>query len=110
MDDYLIDRQTLGQFVDALIKKKTLAVSTTDELDTLREETMKSLDDQIGLAIFGNLTESQDAEFNQMLDRNASESEYEDFFQRINLNVGDVVTNTMKSFAQNFLGGQNATE
>lgn len=107
MDDYLIDRQTLGQFVDALIKKKALPVDNPEELESVREDAMKSLDDKISLAVFGRLSEEQNTEFNQMLDRNASEDEYESFFNRIGLNVEETITNTMKAFAEGFLGGQN---
>ena len=107
MDDYLIDRQTLGQFVDALIKKKALPVDNPEELESVREDAMKSLDDKISLAVFGRLSEEQNIEFNQMLDRNASEDEYESFFNRIGLNVEETITNTMKAFAEGFLGGQN---
>lgn len=107
MDDYLIDRQTLGQFVDALIKKKALPVDNADELNNVRENAIKTLDDRIGLAVFGNFTKDQNAEFNQMLDRNATEDEYENFFNRIGLNVQETIANTMKGFAREFLGGQN---
>ena len=107
MDDYLIDRQTLSQFVDALIKKKALPVDNPEELNSVREDAIKSLDDKIGLAVFGGLTEEQNTEFNQMLDRNAAEDEYESFFNRIGLNVEETITNTMKTFAEDFLGGQN---
>lgn len=107
MDDYLIDRQTLGQFVDALIKKKALPVDNTDELNSVRENAIKSLDDRIGLAVFGNLTKDQNTEFNQMLNRNATEDEYESFFNRIGLNVQETIANTMRGFAREFLGGQN---
>ena len=107
MDDYLIDRQTLSEFVDALIKKKALPVDNPEELNHVREDAIRSLDNKIGTAVFSGLTESQNTEFNQMLDRNASEDEYENFFTRIGLNVEGIITDTMKTFAQDFLGGQN---
>ncbi|MBR3236454.1 hypothetical protein IKF92_02120 [Candidatus Saccharibacteria bacterium] len=107
MDDYLIDRQTLGQFVDALIKKKALPGDNEDELNNVREGAIKSLDDRICLAIFGSFDEKENAEFNQMLNRDATESEYENFFNRIGLNIRDTISNAMKSFAFEFLGGQN---
>ena len=109
MDKYLIDRETLGKFVDELIKRKALPVDNPEELNTLREESIKSLDDKIGLAIFGNLTDEQNTEFNQLLDRtDAEESDYESFFDKIGLNVEQTITDTMNAFGEEFLaGGQN---
>ena len=57
MDNLLIDRETLGRFVDELIKKKPLAVGNPEELNALREESIKALDDRIAMAIFGGLNE-----------------------------------------------------
>ena len=110
MDNYLIDRQTLGRFVDELIKRKALPVNTPEELNNLREESIKALDDKIGLAIFGNLTNEQNTELNQLLDRtDAEESDFEGFFNKIGLNVEQTITDTMNAFGEEFLtGGQNA--
>lgn len=109
MDNYLIDRETLGRFVDELIKKKALTVHTTEELDALREQSIRALDDKISLAIFGNLTPGQHEELNQLLDRpDTSESEFQQFFERNNLNIEGTITDTVRAFSREFLGGQNA--
>lgn len=109
MDNTLIDRQILGQFVDELIKKQPLPVSNTDELNNLREESIKALDDKICDAVFGRLTPEQDEELNDILDldEDSSEEVFQNFFQNAGLNVEDIITNTMKEFATEFLGGQN---
>ncbi len=109
MNDYLIDRETLGRFVDELLKHKALPVDNADELNAQREATIKALDDKIGMAIFGKFTEDQNTEFNQLLDREeTSEEDYENFFNKIGLDVEQVASDTMKEFATEFLGGQNA--
>ena len=88
MDNYLIDRETLGQFVDELMKKKPLPANTAEELNTLREQTIKSLDDKIGMAIFGSLTTPQLEEFNQILDRNEESPEiFQNFFQTADIDL-----------------------
>ncbi len=108
MDNYLIDRETLGQFVDELMKKKPLPANTAEELNTLREQTIKSLDDKIGMAIFGSLTTPQLEEFNQILDRNEESPEiFQNFFQTADIDLEKTITGTMQSFATEFLGGQN---
>ena len=108
MDDYLIDRETLGQFVDELIKKKTLPVNTAEELTEFREELIKTLDDRISLAIVCRLNEEQNQEINNLLDRGEVDSDIlEDFFSRAGIDVEKVITETMESFAKEFLGGEN---
>ena len=59
---------------------------------------------------FGSLTDEQNTEFNQLLDRNdAGESDFESFFSKIGLDVEQTITDTMNSFGEEFLaGGQNA--
>ena len=109
MDNLLIDRETLGRFVDELIKKKPLAVNNPEELNALREESIKALDDRIAMAIFGGLNEQQNAELNQLLDRpDTSETEFQQFFEKNGLNVEEAVTNTVRVFGREFLGGENA--
>ena len=109
MDNLLIDRETLGRFVDELIKKKPLAVNNPEELNALREKSIKELDDKIALAIFGSLNEQQNEELNQLLDRpNTSETEFQQFFEKNGLNVEEAVTNTVRVFGREFLGGENA--
>lgn len=109
MDNYLIDRAALEDLADELIQKKAPSVSTTEELKTLRENTITALDDKIGLAIFGSLTEAQDAELNQLLDReNTTESEFQSFFSRTGLDLETIIADAIQSFSAEFIGGQNA--
>lgn len=108
MDNYLTDREALGQFIDELIKQKPLDVANTEELNNLREESIKALDKAIGVAVFSHFTEEQNTEFNQLLDRDAPEEDYEAFFARTGLDLERITTDTMQKFAQEFLeGGQN---
>lgn len=110
-ENYLVDRQDLARFVDELIKKKPLPVDTTEELEDFRARTIDSLDDSIGLAIFGQLDDEQDAELNHLLDdKHSTEDDYEQFFTKIGLNVDQTVQDTMTAFASAFLaeGGNYA--
>lgn len=110
MDNYLIDRETLGKFVDELIKNKALSVSSADELNNLREQAIKDLDDQIADAVFGRFTKEQNEEFNRLLDNDATtEDDYEHFFANTGLNLDEIISDSMKQFATDFLkGGENA--
>ena len=108
MDNYLIDREALGQFVDELMKKKPLPANTAEELTTLREENIKALDDKIGMAIFGSLTTPQLEEFNQILDRGEESPEvFQNFFQNAGIDLQKTIGDAMTTFGKQFLGGQN---
>ena len=106
MDDYLVDRETLSQFVDELIKKKALVVDNVEELNQIRENSIMALDDQISTAVFSSLTQAQIDELNILLDQDES-ADYEEFFTKYNINIHEIVKNAMQDFANNFLGGQN---
>lgn len=109
MDDYLIDRETLGKFVDELIKKKALAVNTTDELNELREKAIASLDDEITLAIFGQLDDERIAELSELLDdATKTEDDFNRFFENAGINVEKTIADAMKEFGEEFLGGEDA--
>ena len=109
MEDLLLDRETLGKFVDELIKQKALPVDNTEELNKMREDSIKSLDDKIGMAIFGRLNEEQNEEINQLLDQNEEDPDvFRRFFESAGIDTEKVIKDTMQEFGNEFLGGQNA--
>lgn len=108
-NNFLTDRETLASFIDELIKQKNLSTETPEDLDSLKEKSMQELDEQIGIAIFGSLTDEQDAELDQLLDQDDGTAKpYQDFFDRIGLDIKKITADTMEKYAENFLGGQNA--
>ncbi len=110
MVNTLIDRETLGQFVDELIKKQPLSVNNTEDLNNLREKSITALDDKISIAIFSQLHKEQNTEFNQMLDQTEepSEEEYKEFFKKSGIDLEQTIADAMQDYATEFLGGQNA--
>lgn len=108
MNEYLIDQETLGQFIDELIKQKTLPIDNTEELATIREEAIKSLDNRITASIFDSFNEQQNQEFDRLIDNpESSPQDFETFFERSNLDIEQIISDTMQAFAKEFLGGQN---
>ena len=108
MDEYLIDREILGKFVDELFKKKPLDVANIAELNTMREAKMRELDDSISSALFDNLSAEQTTELEAMLDSNEQSSEvFETFFERAGIVPEKVISETMQRFGESFLGGEN---
>ena len=108
MDNYLIDREVLEEFIDELIKQKPLPAENAEELNTLKEKSITALDDKISDAIFGSLSSAQLSEFNQLLDSDEDSPEiYQDFFEKAGINLKSIMTNTMEEFSKEFLGGKN---
>lgn len=109
MENYLIDRGILEKFVDELMKKRTLPVDTVEEMNSLKEEMIKNLDDRIGEAIFGSLDGEQLDEVNRLMDQDDStEDTFREFFERHGLNVEEIVRNVAEKFSEEFIGGANA--
>lgn len=109
MDNYLLDYETLGGFVDELMKAKPMPAQTPEELNALREENIKKLDDKVAVAIFSSLNDEQLKEINVLLDQDDGSPEvYEKFFQDSGINLQRIIANAMQSFKDEFLGGQNA--
>ena len=107
-DNYLMDQEALGNFIDELIRRKYPTGDIPGEVDFLKRKSMKELDDQIGAAIFGSLTDEQDAELNRLLDQDPdNEQLYQDFFERIGLDLEKITSEAMENYAKNFLGGKN---
>lgn len=108
MNEYLIDRETLGRLIDELIKRKPLPVNSAEELPAYREKLIKELDDQICMAIFGGLNETQNAEMNELLNQNESNPEvFKNFFIRAGINLEGILANTITTFGKEYLGEQN---
>lgn len=109
MEDYLLDRETLGQFVDELMKKRPLPVDNAEEINNYREEQIRALDDSITNAIFGNMNESQIAGLSQLLNQEKENPDvFKNFFNEQNINIEQIVADAANSFSASYLaGGQN---
>ena len=104
-----MDRETLGKFVDELIKQKALPVDNTDELNKLREDSIRALDEKIGMSLFGRLNREQGEEINRLLDQNEEDPDvFRKFFESAGIDTETVIKDTMQEFGEEFLGGQNA--
>ena len=110
MEDYLIDRETLGRFIDNLIKKRPLPIEDVNELNNYRESHMRALDDRISQAIFGSLNAAQTEQLDQLLDRETQNPEvFSQFFQNQGLNIEHIILGTLSDYSKEYLaGGQNA--
>lgn len=109
MDNYLVDRETLAQFVDEIMKQKPLAANTPEEVNQLRERLIAELDQKIGHQIFGSLTRQQLADLTAMMDQaSTTEDDIAEFFKQAGLDLNAVLQKAVSEFAQEFLGGEHA--
>ena len=110
MEDYLLDRDTLGKVIDELMKKRTLPVDSAEELNNYREEQMHALDDYVSRSLIGSLNQGQANKLSELLDREDDNPDvFRDFFETQGVDVEQIITNAFESFSKEFLaGGQNA--
>lgn len=107
MENYLIERDVLGKVVDDLIAEK-FPDRPSSELETLREDSIKKLDDKIGKAVFGSLNKEQLKKVNEMLDEDIDDAAaFEMFFEEAGVDLNKVISDTITDFGQEFLGGEN---
>lgn len=103
MENFLIDQEILGNFVDELISK-----SNNKNVD--KEAKIRELDQKIGEEIFGSLDANQLDEFNRFLDMgdtDEAEEEIRNFFAKYNINLDLKIQEIMEHFAKDFLEGNN---
>lgn len=108
MDGYLIDRQTLEQFIDELIKRKPLAVGSAEELNAFREDNIRQLDNEIAAAIFGRLSQEQLAEMEHAIDTGEDTPEFfQDKFAEYGIDLEKTIADAAEDFGKRFLGATN---
>ena len=108
MESYFVDEAILEQFADHLISEKYPDQPVSAHANT-KKEIMRGLDHQILKNILGNLTKEQGAELNFLMDKTDKEEVFEAFFAQHNINLEEIIKNTMVEFKDNFLkGGENA--
>lgn len=108
MESYLVDQEILEQFADHLISEKYPDQPVSAHANT-KKEIMRGLDHQILKDILGNLTKEQGAELNFLMGKSDKEEVFESFFAHHNINLEEIIKNTMVEFKDNFLkGGENA--
>lgn len=112
MDSYLTDRETLGKFVDGMLAKKYPGQEPMT-LGALRDEHIKQLDDEIGDAIFEDLSREQIEEFNSIIDSGEDNMDvFRSFFKNAGVDLEGKMSEVLQRHAERFLseakGGENA--
>ncbi len=110
MDNNLLDHGMLGEIIDELMSAKGPApAQDVEELNALREKYINELDDKLATAVFGSLSAEQVQEIEKLLDQeDASDESFEKFFKDANIDVEKIISDTIKEYKEDFLGGENA--
>ena len=103
MENLLVDRSELGQFIDNLAKQKSEPLTTE-----ARDKAIKTLDDRITEAVLGGLNKHQLLELNILLDHDDTPEVAQKFFDNAGINLEQKITGAMQAFGVEFLGGANA--
>lgn len=103
MEEYLIDRPILEGIVDAVLSTIDLSGKTDDEKSSLRENGIKKLDHNIGLAIASKFSEEKLTVFNELLDdMNTSKESFLKFFEENGVDIGEVAKEEIVRFKDEF--------
>lgn len=106
-DNYLNDRETLAQFVDALLQQKPGELRTPAEQKQYRSWLMHQLDDQLTQNIFASLPDDLLRKADKMLDDPATTADdYDQLFEKAGIDIEKSFTETATQFAQDYLSGQ----
>ena len=108
MDSHLVDEAPLGEFADALIKAKYPG-KLPENYAELKTKLMEKTNYEITKAIIGSLTEEQGEELSKFVDENTAGPEgYDEFFNKYNLNLDEIVQDAMRKVKNDFeKGGEN---
>ncbi|MDO4746977.1 MAG: hypothetical protein Q4A70_01360 [Candidatus Saccharibacteria bacterium] len=107
MDNYLLDYEMLGGFVDELMKAKPMPAQSAEELNVLREQNIKKLDDKVTTAVFGSLSDEQLLQMNELLDRDDSTPvTFASFFANAGIDMENIIAKAIQEFKTEFLGGE----
>ena len=109
MEEYILDRDTLGKVVDELIKKHPLSVDKAEELPKYKEEQMRALDNHVAKTLIGSLNQEQAASLSELLDQETENPDvFRSFFDNQGIDVEQIILKAFNSFEKEYLmGGEN---
>ena len=107
MENSLIDKKMLGEYVEALIRQKYPNLSDYD-FNKLKEDGVAKLNHEILLHIFGYLDREQLKEMNALIDRGEENPEpFQAIFDRAGINIEQQITAALDNFKKEFMEVQN---
>ncbi len=107
MEQYFTDYDTLARLIDILLSQK-YPNGAPEDLNKIREENIRKLDNKIGTEIFDSLNEEQLKTLNKLLDDQEQDpTVFQNFFKDAGINLSEKISEIMQDFSREFLGGEN---
>lgn len=99
-----MDQDALSKFINDIIDTKNFKTLDSDVRQQLEQDMKNRLLDQIDRAVLGALPENKIDGFNDLLDRNASQQEVQQYIANSGVDTKKITLETMLRFRSLYLG------
>lgn len=99
-----MDQDALSKFINDIIDAKNFKALDSDVRHQLEQDLKNRLLDQIDRAVLGALPENKIDGFNDLLDRNASQQEVQQYIANSGVDTKKITLETMLRFRSLYLG------
>ena len=99
-----MDQDALSKFINDIIDAKNFKTLDSDVRQQLEQDLKNRLLDQIDRAVLGALPENKIDGFNDLLDRNASQQEVQQYIANSGVDTKKITLETMLRFRSLYLG------
>ena len=99
-----MDQDALSKFINDIIDAKNFKTLDSDVRQQLEQDLKNRLFDQIDRAVLGALPENKIDGFNDLLDRNASQQEIQQYIANSGVDTKKITLETMLRFRSLYLG------
>jgi len=99
-----MDQDALSKFINDIIDAKNFKTLDGDVRQQLEQDLKNKLLDQIDRAVLGALPENKIDGFNELLDRDASKQEIQQYVETSGVNTKKITLETMLRFRSLYLG------
>lgn len=99
-----MDQDALSKFINDIIDAKNFKTLNSDIRRQLEQDLKNRLLDQIDRAVLGALPENKIDGFNDLLDRNASQREVQQYIANSGVDTKKITLETMLRFRSLYLG------
>ena len=99
-----MDQDALSNFINDIIDAKNFKTLDSDVRQQLEQDLKNRLLDQIDRAVLGALPENKIDGFNDLLDRNASQQEIQQYIANSGVDTKKITLETMLRFRSLYLG------
>lgn len=99
-----MDQDALSKFINDIIDAKNFKTLDSDVRQQLEQDLKNRLLDQIDRAVLGALPENKIDDFNDLLDRNASQQEIQQYIANSGVDTKKITLETMLRFRSLYLG------